>query len=467
VDLAGLALELAVWGADAGALPFLDQPPAAALAEGRALLATLGALDGAGRPTPAGRAMAGLPVHPRLAHLLRAAPVPLATVLAALVEEGDVMAGAPTADIADRVRLVMQPGGDRRARTVARRARELARRLDVAAGPEPDPTDLDAIGPLLALAFPDRLAQARGGGRYRLRSGAGASLSDTDPLRSAPFLVVVETSRATGGTGDDRIRLAAPLDRVEVEAVAGPDAEERTALIWDPDRDDLRVRRRRHADALVLDERDGPAEAGPATTAALVARVRDRGLALVPGAEAARALRHRIDFAHRLDPGTWPATDDASLLAALDAWLAPALTAAGATRRADLDRLDVAAALWAWIGPHRRAGLDRSAPATVTVAGGRTLPVDYSGDRPAVRARAQDLYGTTAHPTVGGVPVVVHLLSPAGRPIQVTADLPGFWAGSWSAVRREMAGRYPKHDWPADPATATARPRRSRRPGRA
>jgi ATP-dependent helicase HrpB len=209
----------------------------------------------------------------------------------------------------------------------------------------------------------------------------------------------------------------------------------------------------------VLDERDGPAAPGPATVDALVERVAEQGLALVPGAatDAVRALRHRVGFAHRADPDRWPDTSDDGLLAARHEWLAPALTIAGATGRADLGRLDVAAALWAWIGPGRRAELARTVPATLALAGGRTVPVDYGGDRPVIAVRAQDLYGTTDHPTVAGGPVTVHVLSPAGRPVQVTADLPGFWAGTWAEVRREMAGRYPKHHWPADPTVAAAR----------
>jgi ATP-dependent helicase HrpB len=455
VDLAALALELAVWGTGAEDLPFLDQPPAIALAEARALLVTLGVLDGDGRPTEVGRAVAELPVHPRLGRMLAAERSPRAAVLAALVEEGDGL-GRDTADVAERVRLVMQPSAPPRAAAVARRSRDLARRVGAGGGRVGD-RDLDDLGILLARAFPDRLAQARGGGRFRLRSGAGVSLSATDPLRAAPFLVVAATARGTGA--DDRIVLAAALSRAEIEAVAAGDVDEVTTTGWDPGRDDLRVRHQRRVGALVLDERDGPAEPGPATVAALVARVADQGLSLVPGTAAAAVarLRRRVAFAHTRAPERWPDPGDEALLAALDDWLAPALTVAGAARRADLDRLDVTRALWAWIGPGRRAELDRAAPATLTLAGGRTVPIDYDTDRPVIRVRAQDLYGTTTHPTVSGEPVVIHVLSPAGRPIQVTADVPGFWAGSWTEVRREMAGRYPKHHWPADPASASRR----------
>jgi ATP-dependent helicase HrpB len=319
--------------------------------------------------------------------------------------------------------------------------------------------DLDGLGLLLARAFPDRLAQARGGGRFRLRSGAGVSVTATDPLRDAPYLVVVATARGLGASADDRIALAAPLSRPEIETVAGADIEELTTTEWDSRHDDLRVRRQRRLGALVLDEHDEPARSGPATVGALVDAVAAQGLSLVAGtsADAVSKLRHRIAFAHLAAPQEWPDTGDDALLASLHDWLAPALTIAGGCRRADLEHLDVARALWAWVGPHRRAQLDRAAPPTLTLAGGRTVPVDYGTDRPVIRVRAQDLYGTTSHPTVSGQPVVVEVLSPAGRPIQVTADLPGFWAGSWAEVRREMAGRYPKHHWPTDPAAASRR----------
>ena len=231
------------------------------------------------------------------------------------------------------------------------------------------------------------------------------------------------------------------------------------ALSWDPVRNDLRARVERRLDSLVLGESEGPAEAGPATTAALVARVRSTRLEALGWTASARTLQARLNFARRATPPDqdggrsvprWPDLSDGALLATLDEWLVPLL--GGAVGRADLEAIDMAAVLRGMVG-HRIGELDRAVPGSITFARGRQVPVDYSGERPSAAVRVQDAFGTATHPVVGGVPVVLALLSPAGRPIQVTADLPGFWTGSWADVRKDMAGRYPKHSWPADPAT--------------
>ena len=225
--------------------------------------------------------------------------------------------------------------------------------------------------------------------------------------------------------------------------------------------DDLRQRTERRLGALVLASREGRPPAGEGTTAALLEQVRSTRLGVLGWRDADRTLQARLGFARRSLRGDWPEVTDDALLRSLDDWLAPRLS--GATGRADLERIDIGRVLRDMVGHHRVPELDRLVPTTVVVASGRTVPVDYSGDHPAIAARVQDLFGTTVHPAVanGQVPIVVHLLSPAGRPVQVTSDLPGFWAGSWTDVRKDMAGRYPKHDWPLDPATATPR----RRPG--
>jgi ATP-dependent helicase HrpB len=257
---------------------------------------------------------------------------------------------------------------------------------------------------------------------------------------------------------DSRIRLAAALDADDVEAVAlatGATLDRSATLAWDPVRDDLRARVERRLDNLVLGVTEGPAEPGPSTTAALVARARATRLAMLGWTPAARALQARVTFARRgsgnpsPDKGEWPDVSDDALLATLDEWLAPLL--GNASGRVDLERVDMTAVLRRLLG-HRVTELDRVAPTVIVFAGGREVPVDYSGDRPAAAVRVQDAFGTTTHPVAGAVPVVLSLLSPAGRPIQVTSDLPGFWTGSWADVRKEMAGRYPKHPWPADPA---------------
>jgi ATP-dependent helicase HrpB len=469
-DLAGLVLELAVWGGDATALPFLDPPPPRALEEGRRLLTLLGALDADGRPSVAGRAMAELPLHPRLARMVVGAVAAgrggTACALAALLEDRDVLRSRPDeieADVAVRLRLLLDrnarhPQADGGAVAAARRrATELARRVGVV---EPAGTvDRDDLGPVLALAYPDRIAQARGGARFRLRGGGGAWLPADDPLAGEAFLVIAELDAAGRGSTasgkDSRIRLAAALDAADVEAVAaatGATVERVATLSWDQTRDDLRARVERRLDNLVLGQSDGPAEPGPATTAALLARARASRLAIMNWSDAARSLQARAAFARRAAPPDWPDLSDAALLASLDEWLAPLLHKASG--RADLEAVDMAGVLRRLLG-HRVPDLDRLAPQAITFTGGRQVPVDYAGQQPAAEVRVQDAFGTTAHPTVDGVPVVLSLLSPAGRPIQVTSDLPGFWNGSWADVRKDMAGRYPKHSWPADPATAS------------
>ena len=464
VDLAGLALELAVWGAEPAQLSFLDPPPPRALEEARSLLIMLGAFDDGGRPTPLGRAMADLPVHPRLARMVVAAAGDglgwTACLLAALLEDRDVLRGRPDdlpTDVAERISLIADPSqrhphSDAGAvRNAARRATELARR----AGVRQSTVDPTRCGAVLGLAYPDRLAQARSGARFRLRNGAGAWVPAGDPLAGEAFLAVAEID---AGRGDGRIRLAAGLDAADMEAAAGG-AEESLTVAWDPVRDDLRAKVERRLGSLVLATSEGPAPGGEATTRALVARVRSTRLAALRWTDKARAIQARAAFARRTLGGDWPDLSDAALVAILDDWLAPLL--ARATGRADLEAVDVAGALRRQLG-HLSPELDRVAPTHLTVASGRQVTIDYSGPQPTVAVRVQDLFGTAVHPTVAGgkVSIVVQLLSPAGRPVQVTADLPGFWAGSWVEVRKEMAGRYPKHPWPVDPLAAAPPARR-------
>ena len=464
VDLAGLALELAVWGAEPARLAFLDRPPARALQEAGRLLSDLGALDDSGRPTAEGRAMAELPLHPRLARMVTgAAPLGLgwtACVLAALLEDRDVLRGAPDevpVDVAERVRLV----ADRNARHpradppavqgARRRAGDLARRVGV----EPGAAEPARAGLALSLAYPDRIGQGRGRGRFRLRNGAGAWVPAGDPMAAEAFVVVAEMDF---DRRDSRVRLASALEAADIESAAGAGIERSVTLAWDPARDDLRLREERRLDGLVLGEGEGPADPGPATTRALLERVRATRLGVLRFEDAARALQQRVAFARRVrsDAG-WPDLSDAGLLGSLDEWLAPRL--AKATGRADLEAVDVAGALRARLGPVLVAELERLAPPMLALPSGRRVPIDYGGDQPVAAVRVQELFGVTRHPAVGGgaVPVVLQLLSPAGRPVQVTADLPGFWSGSWAEVRKEMAGRYPKHPWPADPTTAEPR----------
>ncbi len=462
VDLAALVLELAVWGTEPRDLAFQDPPPQAALDDGRALLVKLGALDAGGRPTPEGRHMADLPLHPRLARMVTGA-IPLglghlSCAVATLLEDRDVLRGRRDdvgVDIAERVRLITEPGrrhpsADLTAVSSARRrAARLARRVGVDPGVERAPLDVDSCGLVLALAYPDRIAQAVGRGRFRLRTGAGAWMLETDALAGQAFLVVAELD---GDQRDSRIRLACALDSADLEAAAGAAIMTVSAITWDAGRDDLRETVTRRLDGLVLGTTERKAAPGPDVAAALLRQVRATRLGALRWTDAARSLQHRVMFLRRAVGTGWPDLSDAALLATLDDWLAPRLVSAA--DRADLEAVDVTQALRIQLGHGRLAELDTLAPTTVAVSPRRKLRLDYRHEQPRASVRIQELFGVRRHPMVvaGRVPIVLNLLSPAGRPVQITSDLPGFWAGSYAAVRKELAGRYPKHDWPIDPA---------------
>ncbi len=468
-DLAGLALELAVWGAAPSELKWLNPPPTAALETAQELLEELAATN-RGRPTALGRQLSALPLHPRLGAMLLAAPPPArrtAALLAALLSERDIFrpdGSGTTADVAARLAVLRRNGRasadvDRAAlATVRRRAEELERR---AGRPANDRQDVDP-GPLLAAAYPDRMAQARGARRYRLRHGGGAVLADHDPLAGTAWLVAADVEGGQGrpGRADGRIRLAAAVDRDVVERVGGDAIRTVVRLQWDEASDDLRAVTERTLDALVLDTSQGSARPGADTTAALVARAVDTGLGVLGWTASARALQARAGWARSTLGEGWPDVSDQALARRANDWLGNALRKA--TGRADLARIDPSGAIRATLGS-RAHELDRMAPTAIELAGGRRLAIDYSGDQPRISAPAQDLYGTTIHPTIAGgkVPLTVEVLSPAGRPVQVTADLPAFWRGSWQQVRKEMAGRYPKHAWPENP-TNTQPGRRQR-----
>ncbi len=440
-DLSGLALDLARWGArDATGLGFLDPPPTGAYAEARSLLTRLDALDADGNLTPHGQSMARLPLTPRLAHmLLRAADggaAPRAALIAALLSEPGL--GGRETDLTQRL---LNLDRDRSQR--AKDARVLAGRWAAMARGGKSAAMLDD-GALLALAFPERLAKARGKlGEFQLTSGRGVYLDPADALARSPWLAVAELG---GGDARDKILLAAPLDgdaveaafadRIETEDRLAPDAQGR-----------LKASRLRRLGKLTISEKplDAP---DPATIkAALLAQVRREGLEALPLGPASLAVRARAGFATAVD------LSDAALLAGLDDWLGTLLD-----RKTALSQLgdgQIAQALTDLIPWDQRAQLDRQAPARFTAPTGSTHAIDYAAEGgPRVSVRVGELYGVASHPTVGGAPLVLELLSPAHRPIQVTTDLPGFWAGSWKAVRSEMRGRYPRHVWPDDPAAA-------------
>jgi ATP-dependent helicase HrpB len=453
-DLAGFALELAAWGGGDD-LRFIDAPPTGALAQARELLADLHAVDADGSITPLGQTMLGLPVHPRLARMVAVDQSSLACVLATLVEERDIFRGRPDdlpADLSLRIgALTGRRGHDAADRGAVHRLRDRATDLARRAGIrfDLDDVDPDRCGAVLLLGYPDRLAARRRPGQFQLRSGTAAWLPDDDPLADEPFLVAADLD---GRRDRARIRLAAVVDADDVVNEFATEIVERRSLDWDPGRDDLIETTERRLGSIQLGQRVDRPEPGDDTTAALMARVRATQLGVLRWSDTARSLRDRVAFLHRTVGDPWPDWSTERLVATVDEWLAPYLP--GSTGRADLERLDVAMVLRSQLPWEVGADLDTVAPSSLVLPSGRPVPIDYTGEQPDAFARVQDLFGVTTHPTAGGVPIRLHLLSPADRPIQVTADLPGFWAGSWAEVKKDMAGRYPKHQWPDDPAGA-------------
>jgi ATP-dependent helicase HrpB len=464
-DLAPLALELAAWGvAEPAELRWLDPPPAAAIAQARELLAELGALDPAGAVTPHGRAMAALPLHPRLAHmLLRAKELRLGATacdLAALLGERDVLRGdgrAPDADVRLRLAALRREGGahghsvDRGAlHRVQAEARDLRRQLSVAAAEVDD----EAAGVLLALAYPDRIAQRRPGsaGRYLLRNGRGAAFAEAQSLSAEPYLVAAELDDA-GREG--RIAIAARIDLADVERHFAEQVVSDDEVAWDAQAGAVRARRVERLGALVL--REAPlAEPDPERiAAALLQAVRQEGVASLAWTKASAQLRERIAFLHRHDPA-FPDVSDAALEASLAEWLGPQV--AGMRRLDEVRRIDPGAALEALLAWPRRRALDELAPTHVQVPSGSRIPVDYADpEAPVLAVRLQEVFGWTETPRIAGgrVPLTLHLLSPAHRPVQVTRDLASFWRTGYFDVRKDLRGRYPKHHWPDDPLAAT------------
>jgi ATP-dependent helicase HrpB len=480
-ELSGLALDLAAWGAVPEALAFLDPPPAGAMAAARALLRDLDALDGAGAITPTGRRMARLGAHPRLARTMLAAETDgeraLAADLAALLEERDPIRGreAPSS-IALRLDLLRGFGdanaeADRGAlHRIGRAAALHRRRLGLRGNPEPE----GDAGALLAAGFPDRIAAKRGvmDGAFRLAGGMGARLPATDPLAKSPLLAVADLDLR--GT-DARIRMAAPLSRAALEARFPDRFVREEGASFDARAGAVLARRRLRFGPLVLEEEPIAAAADPAALAsALAAAVAERGLRDLPWKDAARQVQARVAWMRRVEGArgkvpveggnaAWPDLGDAALIAAVQNWLAPHLH--GLTRLAELAGLDLPAILLAMLDWEARRQLDTALPARIPLPAGRGAAVDYTKDVPTLEARAQHLFGMAALPPLAGgaVPLQVAVLSPAGRPIAVTGDLSGFWQGGWAEVRKEMRGRYPKHAWPDQPATAAAEPPRPSR----
>ncbi|MDH5529790.1 MAG: ATP-dependent helicase HrpB [Paracoccaceae bacterium] len=460
-DLTNLALELALWGSDGSDLAFLTPPPPPALAEARALLAQLGALDHNHRITDHGKALAALPLHPRLGHMLMTAG-PDAALLAALLADRDPLRGA-TADLTLRLEALRDPKRFEAShalpihRGTIERIRTEARRLDRVASPV-----REGYSPaeMAALAYPDRIGLRRkeGDARYILSGGKGAVMAETDPLARSRLIIATDLD---GDTREARVRQAIAISEASVRRLFGDQILWRDTCEWSRREGRVIARQQECLGALILADRiwnDAPAEL---IAQAAIEGLRQIGLPFTP---AARRFRARVELLRR-QGANLPDFSDDGILANADPWLLPAL--AGKRTETDLRSLDLTEALRNALGWEALQMVDRLAPAHFETPLGNKVPIDYDGDHPGIELRLQEMFGVTQHPTVGPkrLPLRITLLSPARRPIQVTLDMPGFWASSYSDVRKDMRGQYPKHPWPEDPTiaepTLRAKPRQS------
>lgn len=470
-DLAPLVLELAQWGSgDSAKLSWLDPPPAAALSQARELLQGLEALDAEGRITAHGRRLLELPLHPRLAHMV-VKSVPrgdgwLACLMAALVSERDILpAGEQSADISLRLQMLdsgsgsRQPEDPQRLRQLRAVAQDIARQAGI---PNHDLRRQHA-GVVVALAYPDRIARRRPGsaGRYLLSGGRGAFLPDADPLAACEWLAVAELD---GAAQEARVYLAAALSESEVREVCAAQITRHSLLDWDEASSSVRALSEQRLGAIRLEARTLDAPDPGQVTALMLAAIRRRGLACLPWNPALRNWQARVLFLRRLHEDNWPDVSDRQLLATLEHWLAPFM--AGRSRISHLADLPLRDALIALLDYPRQQQLENLAPMHFTVPTGSRVAIDYTaGEIPVLAVRLQELFGLSETPAIagGGFPLLLHLLSPAQRPVQVTRDLAGFWCSSYQDVRKDMKGRYPKHYWPDDPLSAIPTRRTKRR----
>ncbi|CAH0234545.1 ATP-dependent RNA helicase SrmB [Pseudomonas sp. Bi70] len=479
-DLAGLALQLARWGVEVDELVWLDPPPAAAYAQARDLLQRLGALDERGVLTAHGQAMAELPAHPRIAHLLLRGQAlglgELACDLAALLGERDIQRGGG-ADLHSRLALLSGEsraarganGGVQRARQLARQFQGYLRRVPVSE-PVSDPEHGRWLGALLAFAYPDRIARQRreGGAEYRLANGRAAQFAEADALMKHAWLVVADLG-SRQGQREERIYLAAELEPALFDSELAEQVSSQDLLEWDEREGVLRAERQRKVGDLVLSSEALPGLDAEARTTALLGLVRRKGLALLPWTPELRQWQARVMLLRGLDlqsqaASEWPDVSDAALLASLETWLAPYL--GKVTRLSHFGNLDLPSMLQTllpWPLPQR---LDEWAPRSIAVPSGSRIGLDYSEHPPVLAVRLQELFGLAETPRIanGRQQVLLHLLSPARRPVQVTQDLANFWRTTYAEVKKDLKGRYPKHYWPDDPLiaepTARAKPRK-------
>lgn len=477
-DLAPPLLQALAWGApDLRALPLLDPPPDGHEAQAFALLTQLGAASVAGKLTAAGRAMAALPVHPRLAAMLLLARThhgeagqALACRLAALVEEGLPWSGrafARPTSIAYACEVMAHPKAAHGAHwqhNIEQRVRRVEQALRRLVSVQvPVCFDERSCGELLLYAFPDRVAKRTGPAQFRMSNGRRLQLAADDVLAAEPWLVAPETS---GERHAARLYIGAPCTREAIDKVLGTRIEVHERVEWDPRSHSVRMERVVQLGRLELDRIPLARPHADAVTRAMLAGVRELGLEALPWTRPLQQLRARVALVREHDvAGAWPDLSDAALLATLDAWLGPFMQ--GRTRREHLGAVDLAGALRAQLSFEHSRDLNILAPTEIAVPSGKVATLEYVGDgvAPVLPVPLQDMFGATQTPTVlrGGLSVQLHLLSPARRPLQVTQDLPGFWSGQYVAVRKEMRGRYPKHFWPEDPTTAPAGVRTGKR----
>ncbi|MBI3701123.1 MAG: ATP-dependent helicase HrpB [Afipia sp.] len=452
-DLSSLVLDLAQWGvSDPSKLAFLDSPPTPALKEARDLLRELNALDGQGRITPEGKSLRALALPPRLARMIvdshRLSSGDEAAMIAAILTEHGL--GGDSADLDSRLDNFRRDRSQR-----AQSARQLAQRWaqQVAQSEKMSAKDVTlSTGRILALAFPDRVARNRGNGSFVLANGRGASVDQTTSLAKSPYIAVAEL---TGTAANGRILLAAPITQDEIETQFADHIEMDDEIAFDKAAMALRARRRKRLHAITLSEHTLPVSPSADTARVLAEGLVTAGIDRLPWSKPLKQWRDRVMFLRAASPEDWPDLSDAALAASFDTWLTPALF--DKTSLAQFSSGDLSDALMSLLPWDLRARLEREAPTHFEAPTGTSLPIDYEAEQgPTIAVRLQELFGLTAHPSIanGKIPLVLELLSPAHRPVQVTRDLPGFWRGSYAAVRADLRGRYPRHPWPEDPASA-------------
>jgi len=460
-DLSSLVLDLAQWGvSDPAELAFLDSPPLPALKEARSLLRELGALDGEGRITAEGKSLRALALPPRLARMIvdshrLGAGREAAEIAAVLTERG---LGGDSVDLDARLDLFRRDRSQRAssARALAQRwASQVAATENAASAPSPYPQGGAELtsGVMLALAFPDRVARNRGDGSFLLANGRGAAVDRASALARAPYIAVAEL---TGTAAQGRILLAAPITHAEIEQYFADHIETADETSFDRGAMALRARRKKRLHAITLSEAPLALAPSAETARVLADGLIAAGLDKLPWSNALKQWRDRVMFLRKAEGAPWPDLSDEALAAEREQWLVPALFEKTALK--DFSAPDLSQAVMALLPWELRARLEREAPTHFEAPTGTLVPIDYEAEQgPTIAVRLQELFGLNTHPSIakGAVPLVVELLSPAQRPVQVTRDLRGFWSGSYAAVRSDLRGRYPRHPWPEDPANAT------------